>query len=195
MGQGSPSHPSRSAPSPGRPAWRRSQGPGPGVRAAVSRGRGWGGGAGGPRRPPAFPVPARSAVPPGPARHREAAPAAPHLPAAGARPAGSRNRDAASNGPGPLRAGVRAAQRSAAPPPAAAPAEQKGSSLLAAPGINARSCWLRLDVPLAPTKRALGSAAGHLCRRPEALPGGPVCPGRRRLLDVPREGTRGMLNV
>lgn len=50
-----------------------------------------GGGAGGPRRPPAFAAQTGPAAPPDPARHRAAAPAIPHSPAAGARPAGSRS--------------------------------------------------------------------------------------------------------
>lgn len=86
-----------------------------------------GGGAGGPRRPPAFPARARPAAPAGPGRPRAAAPAAPRSPAAGARPAGSRSGDAASSGPGPVRAGAQrgAAQRSAAPRSRASRAERE----------------------------------------------------------------------
>ncbi|XP_026373177.1 basic proline-rich protein-like [Ursus arctos] len=94
------------------------------------------------------PPPPRAHPPPEPAR--QAAEAETRHPAAPARSGQERS----------------AARRSAAPPPVAARAEPKGSSLLAAPGINARPSWQRLGAPPERAMWAPGAAPGALCPRP-----------------------------
>lgn len=117
-----PCPPLRIGPHPGCPAPRRRQGqslesgpPLPGDRGEA--------GASGPRRP----ARTHHATLPGPAHHRGAAP---HSPAAGARPAGSRSVEAASSGPGRVPAGAQHGAAQRRPPRPREPSEP-----------NAAPCW------------------------------------------------------
>lgn len=183
-----------------RRAARHGQGPEPGVRAAASRGQGR-------RRSRRAPPPARL---PGPSPPRRPPPPTHPHPGPGPLPSGHPRRPALTGRrsppgrqqerrrgiqrprPGPGRS---AARRSAAPPPAAARAEPKGSSLLAAPGISGRPSWQRLGAPPERARRAPGAALEASVRVREALPGDPVCTGHWGLLSVPRAGPGVMLNV
>lgn len=116
-------------------------------------------------RPPSRPEPA-----PPPQRARAAPEQPPQPPGAHPPPEPARQAaEAETRHPAaPARSGQErsAARRSAAPPPVAARAEPKGSSLLAAPGINARPSWQRLGAPPERAMWAPGAAPGALCPRP-----------------------------
>ncbi|CAI9162727.1 unnamed protein product [Rangifer tarandus platyrhynchus] len=131
-------------------------------------------------RPPSRPEPAPPPLHPnpGPGRSPSGRPRRPALTGRRSPPGREqeRRRGIQRLRPGPGRS---AARRSTAPPPAAARAEPKGSSLLAAPGINGRPSWQRLGAPPERARRAPGAALETSVRVPEALPGGCSAPGIR----------------
>ncbi|XP_046532252.1 basic proline-rich protein-like [Equus quagga] len=152
-----------------------------------------GGGAGRPvARPPSRPETAPPPPRAGPATERPPPPPRTHRPPEPARQAAAAEtrRPAAPAGSGLERS---AAQRSAAPRGRAGRAERE---LPAGGSGDRRTACLAAWTPL--QSRPCGHRAlprETSVRGREALPGSPLCTGRSRPLDMPRAGTRVMLNV